>query len=116
MRFFTGWGANLPSLPDTLTLNASNSQPQPSQQMAPKTPALGLAWSNQLACRMALFKEAVWVRDELGEGEGSAEWTPRRWRRWFSVVFAGWTEPTSTAQGVEIEIWKGGVRKVEREQ
>jgi DNA repair protein RAD57 len=81
-RFFTGWEGG----------------------EGAKTPALGLTWANQVACRVALVKEAAWG----GEGEG-AEWAPRRWRRWMRVVFAAWAAP-SEGPGVEFEIWAGGVK------
>ena len=43
----------------------------------------------------------------------SAEWTPRRWRRWAKVVFASWTPPVGEGgRGVEFEIWTGGLRAV----
>ncbi|KAI4145787.1 MAG: hypothetical protein LQ340_006162 [Diploschistes diacapsis] len=46
MRFFTGWG-----------------DARRGADTAPKTPALGLSWSNQIACRVALVKQAAWARD-----------------------------------------------------
>ena len=111
LRFFTGWG-------DSPDANLANW----------KTPSLGLVWSNQIACRIALVKEystATEVsdgdasgergggfREALGEGE-SAEWTPKRWRRWMRVVFAPWCRGVGDGEkGVEIEIWEGGVRGV----
>ena len=96
-----------------------------------KTPALGLAWANQIACRVALIKEAAWGDGEaggtaedrskeisehskvLGHSQ-SVEWTPRRWRRWIKVVFAASTKPTEPgSRGLEIEVWAGGVKAVE---
>ncbi|MCJ1319348.1 hypothetical protein MMC15_004684 [Xylographa vitiligo] len=47
-RFFTGWG------------DAPPSQPQPPAPNL-KTPSLGLVWANQIACRIALVKEAAYL-------------------------------------------------------
>ncbi|GKZ69909.1 hypothetical protein AnigIFM50267_005139 [Aspergillus niger] len=52
-RFFTGWG-------DTLQPTISSLYPA-FQQSAQKTPALGLVWSTQIACRIALKKESRFV-------------------------------------------------------
>ncbi|XRM41204.1 DNA repair protein rhp57 [Aspergillus tubingensis] len=52
-RFFTGWG-------DTLQPTISSLYPA-FQQTAQKTPALGLVWSTQIACRIALKKESRFV-------------------------------------------------------
>ncbi|CAK45487.1 uncharacterized protein An08g05150 [Aspergillus niger] len=52
-RFFTGWG-------DTLQPTISSLYPA-FQQAAQKTPALGLVWSTQIACRIALKKETRFV-------------------------------------------------------
>ncbi len=104
-RFFTGWGAHPPSL----------SQQQDSQGSKNlKTPALGLAWANQIACRVVLVKTPCFAAGEVGYkyfGEEAAEWAPQRWRRWMRVVFAPWVEGTG-GKGVEFEIWGGGVRTV----
>ena len=82
-----------------------------------KTPSLGLVWTNQIACRVALIKERDYGSAGTGEGEidvgavGRVEWAPRRWRRWMRVVFAPWVEGTKeTERGVEFEVWAGGVR------
>ena len=107
--------------------------------MGLKTPALGLTWTNQIACRVALVKEVGWgdaagpgpgpggeyglseEQHREGDGEGgmggmgvgstSAEWTPRRWRRWFRVVFCAWAAgDRQGGRGGEFEVWGGGVR------
>ncbi|TKA74883.1 hypothetical protein B0A55_05032 [Friedmanniomyces simplex] len=107
-RFFTGWGDAGP------TKN-------------PKTPSLGLAWTNQLAARIALVKEeepvcggvlsysgggfsaaAAAGEEEMGEISGG-------WRRRFRVVFGGWCGEGSTG-GTGFEIWSGGVRAIAGEQ
>lgn len=103
-RFFTGWGAHPSSLHESHNL---------------KTPSLGLVWTNQIACRIALIKDRDYGNAGTGEGEvdvgvvGGAEWNPRRWRRWLRVAFAPWVEATKDGDmGVEFEVWSGGVRAV----
>lgn len=104
-RFFTGWGAHPSSVRESHNL---------------KTPSLGLVWTNQIACRVALVKERDYGGSGTGEGEvdvgvgGGAEWNSRRWRRWMRIAFAGWVGGTGEGDwGVEFEIWRGGVRAVE---
>lgn len=100
--FFTGWGDD----------------PSRQHQHDLKTPSLGLVWANQIAARIALVKEQGYdsgrtsTRVEgASEGAETAEWTPRRWRRWIRIAFAPWVKTTEEqAKGVEIEIWAGGVR------
>jgi DNA repair protein RAD57 len=53
-RFFTGWGDSSPSF----------SYPT-IQRPAQKTPALGLVWATQIACRIALKKEHQTIIDPL---------------------------------------------------
>ncbi|KAK1809729.1 DNA repair protein rhp57 [Friedmanniomyces endolithicus] len=88
-RFFTGWGdeASITNL---------------------KTPSLGLAWTNQLAARIALLKAPVYaVRPYAPGEEPEVEGQERRFR----VVFGGWC-----GEGrVGFEIWRGGVRAVGEE-
>lgn len=61
-----------------------------------KTPSLGLVWTNQIAARIALIKSQTSSR------EGKT-------KRWFRVVFASWTAPTSQ-KGVEYEITTAGIK------
>lgn len=80
-----------------------------------KTPSLGLVWANQIACRVALIKEMDYGNAGNNEVKGSeaADWTPRRWRRWMRVAFSAWAPPTGEGEnGVEFEIWGGGLRAV----
>ncbi|MCJ1415412.1 hypothetical protein MMC32_001744 [Xylographa parallela] len=51
-RFFTGWGDAAPSA----------HTPDPSSDHNLKTPSLGVVWANQIACRIALVKEAAYLR------------------------------------------------------
>ncbi|KAI4228399.1 MAG: hypothetical protein L6R36_001682 [Xanthoria steineri] len=99
-NFFTGWSAGPHS-------------PPPNQNL--KTPSLGLVWTNQIACRIALVKEQQMYgnREEGNSVEGAAEWTPRQWKRYMKVVFASWAAATgSEERGTEFEIWSGGLRAV----
>lgn len=94
-RFFTGWGDE--SVPVAAGL---------------KTPALGLTWTNQLACRIALRMEAAKCDDPVTDGEylGGNIWRDRRKRRFFKVVFAPWTAGArSEVEYVEYEIREGGL-------
>ncbi|OGM46870.1 DNA repair protein (Rad57) [Aspergillus bombycis] len=56
-RFFTGWGDS----PQSLAPSSYPGFQRPSQ----KTPALGLVWSTQIACRIALKKERQTAIDPL---------------------------------------------------
>lgn len=124
-NFFTGWSSappppsSNPSLPPTL----HHHQPAPTHgDRNLKTPALGLVWTNQIACRIALTKERNFLgitghgdtgrRDvaEKGDDRGGL-----LWRRYMKVVFAAWGPSTGVMdKGVEFEIWDGGMRRVER--
>jgi DNA repair protein RAD57 len=97
-RFFTGWGDN-PSAPNS--------------QM--KTPSLGLVWTTQIACRIALIKKPIYGMGagKLGDEDGSrGEPILKKWRRYMKVVFAPWAE--GGGKGVEFEIVGGGVRAVQK--
>ncbi|KAJ9641884.1 DNA repair protein rhp57 [Coniosporium tulheliwenetii] len=107
-RWFTGWGDLVPP--------SSTDTHRP--QML-KTPSLGLVWTNQIACRVALIKEAVYssttTSERTGQGgkDGGEVGGPdiKGWRRWMRVVFAPWVGP-SEGRGVEFEICGGGVRSL----
>ncbi|KAF4625066.1 hypothetical protein G7Y89_g13104 [Cudoniella acicularis] len=100
-RWFTGWG--------------DDPHPSPLTIKNLKTPSLGLIWTTQIACRIALVKRPVYgpgiVADEDNE---RGEVVLRRWRRWMKVVFA----PHAGASGpglqgaVEFEIKGEGLRAV----
>lgn len=97
-RWFTGWGDD------------------PMADHGLKTPSLGLVWSTQLACRIALLKKPVYgvhrsLEDESGEGGMP---TLRSWRRWMKVVFAPHVAPTGQGLegAVEYEVIRSGIRSV----
>ena len=103
-RFFTGWGTE----PSISSYNL-------------KTPSLGLVWANQITCRIALIKGRDGGGPGIGEGAGysegigAADWNLRTWRRWMRVVFTPWVAGTEERdEGVEFEIWSGGVRAIKR--
>ncbi|KAL8756200.1 MAG: hypothetical protein Q9184_004577 [Pyrenodesmia sp. 2 TL-2023] len=101
-NFFTGWSSGPPS--------AVPFSQKPNQNL--KTPALGLVWTNQLACRIALTKERNIGAG--GEGSDSAKDAERLWKRYLRVVFTSWGPSTGVMdRGTEFEIWGGGVRAVE---
>lgn len=99
-RWFTGWG--------------DSAQHMYSQDL--KTPSLGLIWTTQIACRIALIKKPVYGRGILSEEGEHGEPVLKRWRRWAKVVFA--PHAPSTGPGletaVEVEILGKGLFAVEK--
>lgn len=99
-RWFTGWGDTQHEPPHTQ-----------------KTPSLGLVWTNQLACRIALLKLPVYTNRSLSQNYNADDQQTEeevhisKWRRWFKVVFATWAPP-SEGQGTEFEITSSGVRHI----
>ncbi|KAM5355607.1 hypothetical protein ACJ41O_002253 [Fusarium nematophilum] len=101
-RWFTGWGDD------------------PHASYSLKTPSLGLVWSTQIACRVALFKRPVYGRTrqaapvDADDDPDLLMPTLKGWRRWMKVVFAPHT--SSTGQGlhnaVEFEVTMGGLKSV----
>lgn len=95
-RFFTGWGDETPG-------NSFDGL---------KTPALGLGWTNQIACRIALKME-TWrpsadTHDFTVTGcPGDNLWQERKKRRYLRLVFAPWA--AATIDPVEYEIRPDGV-------
>ncbi|CCU81357.1 DNA repair protein RAD57 [Blumeria hordei DH14] len=74
-RWFTGWGDEPPSKIRTVT-NV-------------KTPSLGLIWTNQIACRIALLKSPVFGPGlQFDDGNEEGEPILKKWDRWLKVVFA----------------------------
>lgn len=102
-RWFTGWGDD--PYPSHLTIKNM------------KTPSLGLIWTTQIACRIALIKRPVYgpgiVADEENEG---GEPVLRKWRRWMKVVFAPHVPPSGPGLegAVEFEIKGEGMRAVKK--
>lgn len=115
-RWFTGWGDD------------------PRSSLALKTPSLGLVWSTQIACRIALFKRPVYGRTRTAAPLSAVTSTPggnnagrdddydpdmaaptlKSWRRWMKVVFAPHTKESGSGidGAVEFEINLGGLRAV----
>ena len=106
INFFSGWSSG----PNG---SAENKNQNPNL----KTPSLGLVWSNQIACRIALVKERSFssasAADREMANDGTGEWAPREWRRYMRVAFCAWAAETGTGEkGREFEIWAGGLRAV----
>ncbi|MBE3043972.1 hypothetical protein IMZ48_15650, partial [Candidatus Bathyarchaeota archaeon] len=112
-RWFTGWGDD------------------PFADYVLKTPSLGLVWSAQVACRVALFRKAAYGARGLGddgdilgaavqEEEDGERLVPTQtgWNRWMKVVFA--PHAPGTGQGlhgaVRYEVNMGGLKGLEREE
>jgi len=98
-RWFTGWGDDLN--PTYITIKNL------------KTPSLGLIWTTQVACRIALIKKPVYGPGLVADEENaSGEPVLRRWRRWMKVVFAPHARPSGPGiQGaVRFEIRGDGIR------
>lgn len=105
-RWFTGWGDD------------------PHASYSLKTPSLGLVWSTQIACRIALFKRPVYGRIRQAapitaeDDSDLAAPTLRGWRRWMKVVFAPHTPPTGQGLhgAVEFEVTMGGLKSVQAQK
>ncbi|KAI9893736.1 MAG: hypothetical protein M1814_005952 [Vezdaea aestivalis] len=98
LRFFSGWNGVFPTdeKASGATLQRIGTQ---------KTPALGLAWSSQIAARIVVKKGGL---VQFKEGQ-----LPKR-KRWIGVAFSAWCGSTEEDQeGVEFEIWRGGIRAFE---
>ncbi|EGP84043.1 uncharacterized protein MYCGRDRAFT_49074 [Zymoseptoria tritici IPO323] len=100
-NFFTGWGDE-------------------ESQTNLKTPSLGLTWTNQLSTRIALIKLPIYDYSGTMDGEGEGREVNVKWARSVKVVFSGWASAAGESgesgedggRGVEVEIWKGGVRSL----
>lgn len=100
-RFFTGWGDS------PLLMHSSNM----------KTPSLGLIWSTQIACRIALIKKPVYGPGLAADAENErGELVLKKWRRWMKVVFA--PHVGGSGRGVEgsaeFEIKGEGVKSIQK--
>jgi DNA repair protein RAD57 len=115
-RWFTGWGDD------------------PRSSTSLKTPSLGLVWSTQISCRVALYKRPVYGRPTRIAAPLSADDvvvvydddddvdvrapTLKTWRRWMKVVFA--PHVAASGQGIEnateYEVTMTGLRSVKRDK
>jgi len=105
-RFFTGWGDTRPTWNARLGIGSGPGY---------KTPSLGLVWANQIACRLALIKTTAApaaARTELAilSSDLDGNSPSSHWQRHMKVVFAPWVKSSDGERGVELIIWKGGIR------
>ena len=103
-RWFTGWGDD----PHASQLAVKNM----------KTPSLGLIWTTQVACRIALIKRPVYGPGLVADEESDrGEPVLRKWRRWMKVVFAphvAASGPRLQGGAVEFEIRGEGIRSMRK--
>lgn len=102
-RWFTGWGDD--PYPSHLTIKNM------------KTPSLGLIWTTQIACRIALIKRPVYGPGVIADEENeSGEPVLKNWRRWMKVVFAPHVMPSGPGLegAVEFDIKGEGLRAVKK--
>jgi DNA repair protein RAD57 len=101
-RWFTGWGDD------------------PFASYSLKTPSLGLVWSTQIACRIALFKQPVYGKGRHVEDEEDQVGIPvlTSWRRWMKVAFAPHVGPSGQGLdgAVEFEVTTSGLRAVQNKK
>ncbi|RKF76181.1 DNA repair protein rhp57 [Golovinomyces cichoracearum] len=97
-RWFTGWG----------------DEPSPSQWalMNTKTPCLGLVWTTQIACRIALIKRPVYRHADGFDNSTSLI----KWKRWQKVIFASHAPSSSVRvqSAVEFQITGEGLKSVKK--
>lgn len=102
-RFFSGWGDEA---------HGSSSE-------GLKTPALGLGWTSQIACRIALRMEAQRANTSTNavpvtSYQGGNIWRDRKKRRFLRLVFAPWAQPTT--EPIEYEIRPEGIAAFSTEE
>ncbi|CZT42270.1 related to RAD57 protein [Rhynchosporium secalis] len=102
-RWFTGWGDD----------------PHPSHLALKnlKTPSLGLIWTTQISCRIALIKKPIYGPGLVADEENDkGEPVLKRWRRWMKVVFAPHAAESgpSVRDAVEFEIRGEGLVAVKK--
>lgn len=106
-RWFTGWGDD------------------PRSSSSLKTPSLGLVWSTQISCRVALYKRPVYGRPTRVAAPITADDdfdamspTLKTWRRWMKVVFA--PHVAASGQGIEnateYEVTMEGLKSVKKDK
>ncbi|SPO05726.1 related to RAD57 protein [Cephalotrichum gorgonifer] len=111
-RWFSGWGDD------------------PFADYVLKTPSLGLVWSTQVACRIALFRKPVYevknrddddgplgVRTAQAQEEDDERLVPTQtgWERWVKIVFAPHTEASGQglSDAMRFEVTMGGLKALE---
>jgi len=99
-RFFTGWGDHPTVFPFLHAYHAIH----------PKTPSLGLPWTNQLSARVVLLKEPTYKPQDYVLGPGS---DIAGWKRTIKVAFGQWAEDDNGVEGTRFEIWSGGIRPLD---
>lgn len=93
-RFFTGWGDEAPGVLDLL-----------------KSPVLGLTWTNQVSARIVLkIISAGRNAGQPRQRSDSDSWSGHKRRRYMSVVFAPWVEPS--LEPTEYDISMHGITSV----
>lgn len=99
-RWFTGWGDD------------------PYADYTLKTPSLGLVWSTQVACRIALLRRPVYGRKQVIVDEESGGVYLKNWKRWMKVVFAPHTKPSEQGfqDAVEFAVTTGGLKAAEKKK
>lgn len=100
-RWFTGWGDD----PHPSYLTVKNL----------KTPSLGLIWTTQIACRIALIKRPVYGPGRVADEENErGEPVLTKWKRCVKVVFAPHAAPSGPGLNgtVEFEIRGEGIRSI----
>ncbi|TKX19508.1 Rad51-like protein [Elsinoe australis] len=113
-RFTTGWGHISSSYLSSLSYTDPHFKPANYHATNLKTPSLGQVWTSQLSGRIVLLKSPVYKDHD--HRLGIRELDIKGWRRFMSVVFAGWTADHSGGLGAEFEIWEGGVRGAQHDQ
>ncbi|GAB7340741.1 hypothetical protein MBLNU457_7119t1 [Dothideomycetes sp. NU457] len=99
-RFFTGWGDQPSVFPFSHAYHATH----------PKTPSLGLPWTNQLSARVVLLKEPIYKAQDYLLGPGS---DIAGWKRTMKVAFGQSAADDNGAEGTEFEISSGGIRALD---
>ncbi|KAH7367883.1 DNA repair protein RAD57 [Plectosphaerella cucumerina] len=99
-RWFTGWGDD------------------PFADYGLKTPALGLIWCTQIACRITLLKQPVYEIQPHDDPDESGLPSLSKWRRWMKVVFAPHVQETGqgTEGAVEFAVTPGGLKGMVQEE
>lgn len=96
-RFFTGWGDHPSVFPFSHAYHATH----------PKTPSLGLPWTNQLSARVVLLKEPIYKAQDYLLGPGS---DIAGWKRTIKIAFGQSAADNNGMEGTKFEIWSGGIR------